>query len=150
MEYINDVAMVDNGTEAGSLAPRQVDGGFTFPTLILTNPIVVDDFKQDHNAFTYIKVHHCAFDCDTTNEKVKWWLKSQSRAYPYGHCFLYVGSNSKTENSIHGTHNVLEDNSFVWMEKETIYVVSSFTGKDGLDHAFTKVGSPSDWEVLLP
>lgn len=45
MEYINDVAMVDHGTEAGSLAPRQVGGGFTFPTLILTNLIVVDDFK---------------------------------------------------------------------------------------------------------
>lgn len=55
------VVLMDNGRVASSLTPNEVVGCFTFPTFPLPNPTVIDYFKQERKAQTYIRVHHCAF-----------------------------------------------------------------------------------------
>lgn len=55
------VVLIDNRRVAGSLMPNEVVGCFTFPTFPLSNPTIIDYFKQERKAQTYIRVHHRTF-----------------------------------------------------------------------------------------
>lgn len=69
--------MADGARALGSLAPREVAGGFSFLALPLTNPIGVDYLKHERNIQTYITSHLRIFSCHPTHGKVRWWLESQ-------------------------------------------------------------------------
>lgn len=60
----------------GSLDMKKVARGFSFYVLPLTNPVVIDDFKQEHKTKTYITVHLHAFDFDPTDNEIMWLLES--------------------------------------------------------------------------
>lgn len=53
--------------------------------------------------------------------------------------FVCVGSNSEMDNSGLGTQNVMEDKSVVWVDQETLDLVSAFIEKGGMNHAFIEV-----------
>lgn len=48
------------------------------------------------------------------------------------------------DNSSLVTQNMMEDNSVVWMNQETLDIVFVFANKGGLDHIFTNEGPLSD------
>lgn len=72
IEDLMEVVVVDGGTISGSLSPMEVTLGFSFLASPLMNHIIIDDFKQMCNAHTFVKAHHCAFGCDSTNNEVRW------------------------------------------------------------------------------
>lgn len=93
MEGLQEEVVDEDERMVGSLDPREVCSDFIFSTLPPLNSTVVDDFQQEPKTQTYIRAHRRAFDFNSTNNKVMWWLKSQSHAYIYDHYFLYVVSN---------------------------------------------------------
>lgn len=78
-------------------------------------------------------------------------MEYQYRAYILECYFLCVRSNLVIDcDTCHKTQYMKEDKSITWIDQETLGVVSFFACKGGLNHTFTLVGSPLDWDVLLP
>lgn len=71
MEYLKESTTVDSRRVAHSLTLKDFVRGFMFPIEFLSNPTIVEDFKQEHKAQTYIRAHHHAFDCDPIYGEVR-------------------------------------------------------------------------------
>lgn len=56
----------------GGINLREVVKVFSFPTLPLTNPKLIFDFKREHKAQTYIRARQRAFGCDPIDNEVRW------------------------------------------------------------------------------
>lgn len=110
MEDLKEAVVTESERATSSLTLREVAGVFNFLSFLSVNPTIVDDFRQEHKVYTYIRVHHHAFVCNPTNDKIRWWLESHYSAYTYDNSFSSVGSNSKMENFCPGARNLTEDN----------------------------------------
>lgn len=76
MEDLMEGVFVGDGRMVGILDLREVAKGLDFSTLHMMNPTVVGDFKHEHKAQNYFRIHQHAFGCDPINSEVMWCLES--------------------------------------------------------------------------